>query len=103
MRTVSLKTQKLLMFIPIINFFIPIIWVCNCKMESRMMGTRSRIYFILGFFYGFVCGFLAFVGYSLLCKWIPEMSTIFLYAVGYLAPLSTDIGLILLQKKMGIL
>lgn len=92
---VSIKTQKILMFIPFVNALIWFIWLYNCiKMK---VSTAAFMKSLLRMFAVIIP--LAMVQ-LVLSKVFPDTSDILGYIMMYLAPLSMAFCLIRFQERL---
>lgn len=94
MSLISLKTQKIMMFIPVVNISIWFIWWHNYK-KSALTLMHSAMAFAIAV--GSLLPF--FLLYRMLSGFIPSAERLFFYLYMYIAPLLMGFGLIQLQKR----
>lgn len=96
-KLISLKTQKAMLFLPLVNCFIFFAWFININRVSKDL---KKI--IADFFISFAFTVPCIILNILLARFFAQMDLIVALRTviwGYLTPLSMGVGLILCQKK----
>ena len=97
MTDVSVETQKIIMFIPIINICMPLLWLNNCYYWSYSTKITLK-----GFFYSALCA-VAVILVMLALSWVfPSIFNVLSYLTMYLGPRAMGIGLVRFQDKNGL-
>lgn len=94
MTDVSVETQKIIMFIPIINICMPLLWLNNCYYWSY-----STITGLKGAFYSALYAIVVILVLRALSWAFPSIFNLLQYLAMYLGPLAMGIGLVRFQDK----
>ena len=94
MKKVSIRTQKILMFIPYANIFNQFIWVYNCLVSEYPVHTGLKSLYIW-----LVYGLPIAIIHSVLDALFPEISHIATFLTMYLYGVLVSFGIIRFQQK----
>ena len=95
MKIVSIKTQRILMFIPLLNNLNLFIWIYNCRCANIPAAVFGKSLLII-----FSRAFPFAVLHILLSNVLPEFGGVFAYLFMYCIALSISYGLIKYQEKV---